>query len=124
MLDARDIDRLADAIAPRVAALLADHREETPAFPHHGLVPVADVCEFLGMQRSWVYDNQARLGARKLGGAIRFDAQAVRRFEADRAVRAAADPKDEVARRRANGRANRRRRAASFDLIELPEDAA
>jgi hypothetical protein len=44
------------------------------------LLTAADVMRLLKCSRSFVQDHRAELGARKLGGLLRFDAAAVQRF--------------------------------------------
>lgn len=116
MLDARDIDAIAEALAPRVADLL---RADEPTFPTRGLVEVDDVCELLRVEREWVYAHKLELGAVRIGegerGPLRFDAAKVLAYvEAHRLKRP-----DEPQRRRP-GRP-RRQRGVEFDLLEIPE---
>lgn len=117
MLDDRDIDAIADALAPRVAELL--RADESP-FPTRGLVDVDDVCGLLHVEREWVYDHKPELGAVRLGGgergALRFDAAKVLAYvEACRLK-----PPVEQEQRRPPGRP-RRRRDADFELLEIPD---
>lgn len=44
------------------------------------LLTAAEVMRLLKCSRSFVQDHRAELGARKLGGLLRFDAAAVQRF--------------------------------------------
>jgi hypothetical protein len=55
-----DLEALADRVASLVVERLAD------ATGRRWLSP-AELAEVLGVERSWVYENAARLGARRLG---------------------------------------------------------
>jgi hypothetical protein len=75
-------DRIAEALAERVAALLLPHlRAELvpPRAPR--LLDAAELAEALGVTRGYVYDNAERLGAERLGDGPR----ARLRFDLDRA---------------------------------------
>ncbi len=70
-LDAQDIEQ----IAVRVAALL---REQAPSASDREprFVDAATVARLLGVERDWVYEHAAKLGAVRLGGPrgrLRFD---------------------------------------------------
>jgi hypothetical protein len=68
-LDAEDIE----AIAQRVAELIADRVTESP---RARLVDAAHVAQLLGVERDWVYAHAHQLGAIRLGGPkgrLRFD---------------------------------------------------
>lgn len=52
----------------------------TDPFPHDGLVDVRAVAAFLSVGRDWVYDNKLKLGAVKIGGALRFEAHEIREY--------------------------------------------
>lgn len=72
-LDPDDVE----AIAARVAELLVPPPEATPRY-----VDAARLAEVLGVERQWVYEHAAQLGALRLGGArgrLRFDLVHVRR---------------------------------------------
>lgn len=74
-------DEELDALAERVADLLAERLEQTPG-PRSGMVTAREVAKELKLERGWVYDNRERLGGSKLGpgrGApVRFNLARVR----------------------------------------------
>jgi hypothetical protein len=95
-LDAQDIE----AIAQRVAELLADHG--APA----RLIDAAHVAQLLGVERDWVYAHADQLGAIRLGGPkgrLRFDLTTVTQH-ADRTGDLAASTSRVRSRARGNGR--------------------
>jgi hypothetical protein len=114
MLTDRDIQAIADAVAPRVAALL---RAEDSRFPSRGLVDVDGVRELLGVEREWVYQHKVELGAVRLGdgdrGPLRFEVAKVLGYLADRRL----GRRDEDTARR--GRPPRRREG--FDVLPIPD---
>lgn len=63
-----------EALARRVAELLAERRPERP---ERGLISAAGVAERWGLSRRWVYEHAERLGARRIGAGprprLRFD---------------------------------------------------
>lgn len=79
------VEAIADALAPRVAALLADQLgdRQTDA----ALVTAAELAEQLNVRREWVYRHSAELGAVRLGdsdsGRVRFNVQRVRQLLGD-----------------------------------------
>lgn len=66
-----------EAIALRIAQLLAAAPPAAGAAKARGMFSAAEVAELFGVSRRWVYDNAEALGARRLGcGArprLRFD---------------------------------------------------
>ena len=62
MLDRQDIEAIAAAIAPRVAAEL-----QAQSFPSRGFVKAEQVASFLKVDVSWVYEHKHRLGAIRIG---------------------------------------------------------
>lgn len=112
MMDDRDIER----IAQRVAEVM---REDAPdPFPARGLVDVDQVAQLLQVQRDWVYENQTKLGAVRIGegrGRLRFDARSVLAYLDERRI----TERSSAPRRRA-GRP-RRGGATSFDLLPIPD---
>lgn len=112
MLDRADIDAIVDALAERLAPAPAD-----------GLVDVDVVCRYLGMKETWVYANQAKLGAHKLSdGAVRFDMADVRRYREACRVRPGGQV-DELEQRRRNGTRHRGTTRTNVELLPLPEGA-
>jgi hypothetical protein len=114
MLDLRDVEAIAAALAPRVAALL---QVEHP-FPTRGLVKAERVAELLEVDVSWVYEHKRALGAVRLGdgrGALRFEASRVLAYVRDRRVDAG-----DVAQRARPG-PQRRRSPHGVDLLPLPD---
>lgn len=79
-LDADDID----AIATRVAECIERPEDE---YKPRGLATAAEVAARLGVGRGWVYANQERLGAIRLGDGPK----ARLRFDLERAARALSD---------------------------------
>lgn len=61
--------------APRLRLV---HAERARA--EHEIWTVADVCSFLGMSKTWVYEaaRKGLIPARRLGARLRFDAGEVR----------------------------------------------
>ena len=63
-----------EAIARRLAHLLADREPERP---ERGLISAEAVAERWGVSRRWVYEQAERLGARRIGAGrrprLRFD---------------------------------------------------
>lgn len=63
-----------EAIARRLAELLADRKAEAPG---GGLISAETVAERWGVSRRWVYEQAERLGARRIGAGsrprLRFD---------------------------------------------------
>ena len=73
-LDRHDVDAIAAALAPRIAALL-----QAQAFPSRGLVKADRVAALLEVHVSWVYEHKEALGAVRLGegrSALRFGGSA------------------------------------------------
>jgi DNA-binding IclR family transcriptional regulator len=70
----RELERLADMVADRLALRLSGALAPTPR-----LVGVAELADALGVERSFVYRHAAELGGRKLGASrnapLRFDVQ-------------------------------------------------
>lgn len=118
MLEARDIEAIAEALAPRVAELL---REDDRAFPSRGLVEVDDVCRLLRVERPWVYEHKTELGAVRIGagerGPLRFDAAKVLAYVAEHRLKRGSEP---APSQRRPGRP-RRKRDAGFEILEIPE---
>lgn len=75
---------LADLLAPRLAALLAE--PPTAWQPSSRLVDAAAVAEALGVSRRWVYEHASELGAQQLGTGSRprqrFDLNVAREWMA------------------------------------------
>jgi len=83
----RQLDALADRLAPRLAALLADAK---PAPGERQLVTAAALARELGTTRTWVYEHAEELGVVRLGEQgkdakgkdrrprLRFDLEAAR----------------------------------------------
>lgn len=121
MFDPRDIEALADALAPRIVGLL--WRTDDFVFPARGLVEVDDVCRLLRVEREWVYAHKSELGAIRIGdgarGALRFDAAKVHAYLAERRVQRAAGR----APRRRGGRPRKRPRGNDFEILDIPEAA-
>ena len=91
------LGELAEAIAARVVELL----ERPDRRPASGLATAAEVAEQLGVNKSWVYANQKRLGGIRLGDGPR----ARLRFDLERARRAVDKERSEQQRpRRSRGR--------------------
>jgi hypothetical protein len=69
-----------EAIATRAAELLAVRRDPATRMPPR-LLSAAEVAEWWGVERSWVYAHATQLGARRLGAGerprLRFDADEV-----------------------------------------------
>ena len=40
----------------------------------------AEVSQILSVSKNWVYQNRAKLGGKKLGGAVRYPERAVRKY--------------------------------------------
>jgi hypothetical protein len=86
------------------------------------LVDAAELAERLGVDRSWVYEHAAELGARRLGEGsrprLRFDvAEAERRLASCSASRGSTAPAERVVERSA---ARRRRRGSGSGAPLLP----
>ena len=92
---------------------------EESRFPAWGHVRADQVAAFLSVDRSWVYENKAELGAVRVGGAVRFDASGVRAYVRKRRVVLEPPP---PARLRPGPR-RRSRNERGFELLPLPEDA-
>lgn len=90
---------------------------EEPRFPVRGHVRADEVASYLRVDRSWVYENKADLGAVKVGGAVRFDAFRVRAYVHERRV-AYEQPRPATSRP-GPPRASRKQRG--FELLLLPE---
>ena len=90
-----------------------------PRFPARGHVRADQVAAFLSVDRRWVYENKAELGAVKVGGAIRFDASSVRAYVRERRV-APAQPPPAPAR---PGPRRGSRKERGFELLPLPGGA-
>ncbi len=91
---------LADVIAGRVVELLDRGWGAAPS----GLATAAEVAERLGVHKSWVYANQQRLGAVRLGTGPK----ARLRFDIERAARViSGDPKTAPPRRAGRPRKTR-----------------
>jgi hypothetical protein len=89
------LDRLADLVAVRVAAV------KPPAEP---MLTVENVCAMFQVSRAWVYENAGRLGGFKLGpgerAPLRFDPARVRSAFMPLARRDSGDESKHVRRRR------------------------
>jgi hypothetical protein len=118
MLDARDIDAIADALAPRLVELLRGD-DDGWAFPTRGLVDVDDVCRLLRVRREWVYAHKVELGAVGIGDGerpvLRFEAAKVLAYIAEHRLK---QPEPEPQRR---GGRPRTRASGDFDLLEIPK---
>jgi predicted DNA-binding transcriptional regulator AlpA len=66
-----------DAIVSRVAELLQSRRAARPVRLQPRMVTAAEVAQWCGVERSWVYAHAEELGARKIGTGerpwLRFD---------------------------------------------------
>jgi hypothetical protein len=89
-----------EAIARRLAELLADRRPEPP---ESGLISAETVAERWGVSRRWVYEHAKRLGARRIGAGTRPRL----RFDPDEVAEQIGEPPGHPA-----GRPNARRFAA------------
>lgn len=118
MLDQADIDRLAEALAPRLAAQLQQD-DDGWVFPTRGLVDVDDVCRLLRIEREWVYAHKLELGAVRIGegerGPLRFDAAKVLAYVESHRLKRSAEKQQ-----RRPGRP-RKQREREFDVLEIPE---
>lgn len=119
-----DVEAIADAIAPRVAALLQD--TEGALFPRRGLVAADRVAALLDVDRSWVYENKAELGAVRIGsgrGTLRFEAEKVLGYLRDRRLGQTPEP---PARRPGPRRGSRTQRQidGQIELLPLPDGLA
>src|SRR4051794_18958191 len=79
------VERIAEALAPRVAALLLPQllaALNAPASATPRMVDAAELAGVLGVRRAWVYEHSAELGASRLGtgprGRLRFDVETAR----------------------------------------------
>jgi hypothetical protein len=81
-LDADAIEVLAARIAELLAARLAPQRQTAPQGVER-LLSAAEVSEWWGVRRGWVYQHAAELGALRIGDGerprLRFDAEQVAR---------------------------------------------
>jgi hypothetical protein len=110
-----------EAIAARVAALLAPWLQ--PAHTsHRRLLSAAQVSEWWGVERSWVYEHADELGAIRLGKGprprLRFDIDLVARRIAATAEERRSPPHG----RRRGGRRARPIPGAAADLLPLRGD--
>lgn len=113
MLDRQDIEAIAAAIAPRVAAEL-----QAQFFPSRGFVRADQVANFLNVDVSWVYEHKHLLGAIRIGdgrGALRFEAGRVLAYLRERRV----EPERAAPRSRPGTR--RRRGLEGVELLPLPD---
>jgi predicted DNA-binding transcriptional regulator AlpA len=66
-----------ETLAHRVAELLRSTPKEPVVSPPQRLLTAAEVAQWWGVERSWVYAHAEQLGARKIGGGerprLRFD---------------------------------------------------
>ncbi len=92
---------------------------DEPRFPARGHVRADQVAAFLSVDRSWVYDHKAELGAVKVGGAVRFDASGVRAYVREHRV-APGQPRRAPAR---PGPPRGSRKERGFELLPFPEAA-
>ena len=79
LLDEKDIERLADAVAVRLGSLI----DARPASNTKRYVDAATLAELFGVERDWVYAHQEQLGVIRLPsetgrrGRLRFDVEIV-----------------------------------------------
>lgn len=110
---------IVEAIARRVAELLAPRLNETWRSARGHLLTAAEVSEWWGVERSWVYEHADELGAVRLGSGrrprLRFDPELV----AER-LEARPTPRRPPARgERHRGRRSPRIPADPVDLLPL-----
>lgn len=112
-LDLHDVEAIAAALAPRVAALL-----QVDAFPSRGLVKAERVAALLDMDVSWVYEHKGELGGVRVGkgrGVLRFEASKVLAYVRERRI----DADHHAPRARPGPR--RRRSRDGIELLPLPD---
>lgn len=115
-LDREDIEAIADALAARDIAGPDDR-----PFPRRGYVRADRVAAFLDVDRAWVYDHKADLGAVLCDGLVRFEAQVVRAYARDRRVeRLAPEPAKHRAGPRELQEISRRPRSSTPGVELLP----
>ena len=115
VLDEGQLEELARLVADRLAGQLEQRRA------HGGLVTAGELAERLGVDRDFVYEHAAKLGARRLGDGpkarLRFDAgeaeQAITCLASRRSQ--AADPAPALA----SPRRSRRRSGTTVDLLPI-----
>jgi hypothetical protein len=111
-----------EAIARRVAELLAPRREEAGTRGSRRLLSAAEVSEWWGVERSWVYGHAEELGAIRLGTGrrprLRFDPDLV----AERLEASVPQVRSRDRGRRRGARRSRRIPAAPVDLLPLKSD--
>ncbi|MGI8731079.1 MAG: hypothetical protein ACR2LK_14040 [Solirubrobacteraceae bacterium] len=100
-----------DAIARRVVDLL---REE-PALTTRHLVDAGTMAMILGVERSWIYEHAADLGAYRLGTGDRPRL----RFDVDRALSASREPEQPLAPAPTATTPRRRAPRSSTDLLPV-----
>ena len=104
-----------EEVATRVAELLAPRFQPARA-PHRRLLSAAEVSQWWGVERSWVYEHAGELGAIRLGKGrrprLRFDPDLV-------AERIAALAEERRPAPRGRGRGSRRSRRISADAADL-----
>ncbi len=113
MLDRQDIEAIAAAIAPRVAAEL-----QAQSFPSRGFVKAEQVASFLKIDVSWVYEHKHLLGAIRIGegrDARRFESARVLRYLCERRI----EPERAAPRQRPGRRG--RRGVKGVELLPLPD---
>lgn len=113
MLDRQDIEAIAAAIAPRVAAEL-----QAQSFPSRGFVKAEQVASFLKVDVSWVYEHKHLLGAIRIGdgrGALRFEAGRVLAYLRERRI----EPERGAPRSRPG--TTRGRGLEGVELLPLPD---
>ena len=110
-----------EEVATRVAELLAPRFQPARA-PHRRLLSAAEVSEWWGVERSWVYEHAGELGAIRLGAGrrprLRFDPDLVAQRIAALAEGRRAPPQG----RRRGGRRSRRISTGAADLLPLRGD--
>jgi hypothetical protein len=88
------VTHLAEVVAVRVVEALDERERRQPS----GLATAAELAEQLGVAKSWVYANQERLGAIRLGqgpkARLRFDVE-----QAARAIQAKPGARPQTPRR-------------------------
>ena len=110
-----------EEVATRVAELLAPRFQPARA-PHRRLLSAAEISEWWGVERSWVYEHTNRLGAIRLGTGrrprLRFDPDIV----AERIAALAEEWRPAPRGRRRGGRRSRRISTGAADLLPLRGD--